>query len=132
MGAVSGLYDKYIISSHHLHPLFVQSWFGVYQLIMMSLILLVIWYPRRSTEHMRWVWSIPLISLFVSMADFCYYHALDTEGSMIAVISMIRRSSVIVTFICGAILFGEKNLKSKALDLMLILVGMALLAIGSI
>lgn len=131
LGAVSGLWDKYIISSHSLDPLFVQSWFGVYQLAMMSLIAAVMWLPKRHIEKFRWVWTIPFISLFVSAADFFYYHALDAEGSMVAVVSMIRRSSVIVTFICGALLFGERNLRAKAVDMLLILVGMALLAIGS-
>lgn len=131
LGAVSGLYDKYIITQHSLSPLFVQSWFGVYQLAMMSVVMLVVWYPRRTIERFSWRWSIPLITLFVSAADYFYYHALDMEGSMIAVVSMIRRSSVIVTFVCGVLLFGERNIGSKVVDLILILVGMALLAIGS-
>lgn len=132
LGAVSGLYDKYIISSHALAPLFVQSWFGVYQLAMMTLIAAVMWLPRRAAEPFRWTWSIPLITLFVSAADFFYYHALDVEGSMIAVVAMIRRSSVVVTFLCGALLFGERNLGAKLVDMILILVGMVLLAFGSI
>ena len=131
LGAVSGLYDKYIISRHALDPLFVQSWFGVYQLVMMSIIALVV-LPRTEHTPLRWVWTIPLISLFVSCADFFYYHAIDAPGSMIAVVSMIRRSSVVVTFLCGALLFGEKNLRAKALDLLLIIIGMALLAVGSV
>ena len=68
----------------------------------------------------------------MSCADLCYYNALGDADSMIAVVSMIRRSSVVVTFACGALLFGERNLKTKALDLALILVGMVLLAIGSV
>lgn len=132
LGAVSGLYDKYIISSEGLDPSFVQSWFCVYQLLMMSIIALVVWYPHRASEHFHWSWAIPLISIFVSAADLCYYNALDSEGAMIAVVSMIRRSSVTVTFFCGALLFGERNLRSKAIDLALILVGMVLLAIGSL
>ena len=132
LGAVSGLYDKFLIANCSLHPLFVQSWFGLYQLIMMAIIALVVWMPRRANEPFRWVWTIPLISLFVSCADFCYYHALDDPDAMIAVVSMIRRSSVIVTFICGALIFGERNLKAKALDLALILIGMVLLCIGSL
>lgn len=132
LGAVSGLYDKYIIAVHSLSPLFVQSWFGVYQLAMMSVVMLVVWYPRRAVERFSWRWSIPLITLFVSAADYFYYHALDMEGSMIAVVSMIRRSSVIVTFVCGVLLFGERNIGSKVVDLVLILIGMALLAIGSL
>jgi transporter family protein len=132
LGAVSGLYDKFLIANCNIGPLFVQSWFGIYQLAMMCLIALVVWLPRRANEPFKWVWTIPLISLFVSCADFCYYHALDDADSMIAVVSMIRRSSVIVTFLCGAFLFGERNLRAKALDLALILLGMVLLCIGSV
>lgn len=131
LGAVSGLYDKFIISSCGLAPLFVQSWFGVYQLAMMTLIAAVVWFPKRAAEHFEWRWSIPLITLFVAAADLCYYHALDAEGSMIAVVAMIRRSSVVVSFLCGALLFGEKNLRAKFVDMLLILIGMILLAVGS-
>ena len=132
LGAVSGLYDKFLISRCDIGPIFVQSWFGIYQFAMMCIIGAVIWLPRRAAEPFHWRWTIPLISLFVTLADFCYYHALDDADSMIAVVSMIRRSSVIVTFLCGALLFGERNLKAKALDLLLILVGMVLLCIGSV
>jgi transporter family protein len=132
LGAVSGLYDKYIISQHSLDPLFVQSWFSLYQLAIMTLLALIIWFPRRHEDRFHWSWAIPLISIFVSLADFCYYHAIDMDGSMIAVISMIRRFSVVVSFLCAALLFGEKNMRSKAWDMVLILVGMILLAIGSI
>lgn len=132
LGAASGLYDKFLISSCGITPLFVQSWFGLYQLVMMTFIAAVVWFPRRATERFLWRWTIPLISIFVSCADFCYYHALDADGSMIAIVSMIRRSSVVVTFLCGALLFGERNLKAKTIDMMLILIGMVLLAIGSL
>ena len=132
LGAVSGLYDKFIIANCSLHPLFVQSWFGLYQLIMMMVIAAVVWLPRRHVERFKWVWTIPLISLFVSCADFCYYHALDDPDAMIAVVSMIRRGSVVVTFLSGALLFRERNLKAKALDLGLIIIGMVLLCIGSV
>ena len=132
LGAVSGLYDKYIITAHSLSPLFVQSWFGIYQFAMMSLVALLLWMPRRATERFEWRWTIPLITLFVSAADFFYYHALDVDGAMIAVVSMIRRSSVIVTFVCGVMLFGERNIRAKLVDLILILVGMVMLAVGSL
>jgi transporter family protein len=66
------------------------------------------------------------------MADFAYFYALSEEDALIAVVSMIRRGSVIVSFSAGALLFKEKNLKSKAFDLVLILIGLALLCWGSI
>lgn len=128
MGAVSGLYDKFIMK--HLPPLFVQSWFNIYQVGIMGTVLLVM--NRYTTAKFEWRWWIPMISLFVSVADFAYFYALSYDDALIAVISMIRRGSVIVSFTAGALMFREKNLKSKALDLVLILAGLVLLCIGSI
>lgn len=129
-GAVSGLYDKFIIS--RLDPVFVQSWYNLYQLVMMAAIVGVLWWPRRrTTTAFHWSWAIPLISLFLTLADFAYLFALRDEGAMISVVSMIRRSSVVVSFCCGALLFGERNLRAKAVDLVFILVGMFFLWLGS-
>ena len=79
----------------------------------------------------RWSWAIPLISVFLSVADFTYFTALSQDDSLISVVSMVRRGSVVVSFLCGALLFREKNLRSKALDLLLVLIGMLFLYLGS-
>ena len=130
MGAISGLYDKYIMKS--LGPMFVQSWFNFYQMIIMSLICLLLWYPKRhQTTPFRWSRAIPLISIFICIADFAYFTALSNPDSMISVVSLVRRSSVIISFACGAIIFKERNLRAKALDLLLILAGMILIWIGT-
>ncbi len=130
IGAISGLYDKYIMQE--LSPMFVQSWYNLYQLVMMGVICAIIWYPnRKSTTPFHWTWAIPLISIFISAADFAYFTALNQPDSMISVVSLIRRGSVIVSFACGVILFREKNLKAKALDLVLILIGMIFIYLGS-
>ncbi len=129
-GAVSGLYDKFIMA--RLDPVFVQSWYNLYQLAMMSAVVAVVWWPRRhTTTPLHWSWAIPLISIFLSLADFAYLFALREPGAMISVVSMIRRGSVVVSFLCGALFFRERNLKAKALDLCFILAGMACLWIGS-
>lgn len=65
------------------------------------------------------------------MADFAYFTSLSIEGSLIAVVSMVRRGSVLVSFLCGALLFREKNLRSKAFDLLLVLLGMLFLYLGT-
>ena len=137
LGALSGLYDKYLMASPQaggigLDKMAVQSWYTIYQFIMMTCVLLVLWYPRRKhSTPFCWTWSIPLISIFLSTADFVYFYALGLEGAMISVVSMIRRGSVVVSFVFGALLLHEKNLKSKVLDLILVLLSMLLLFIGS-
>ncbi len=129
-GAASGLYDKFLMKS--LPPMLVQSWYTLYQLGMMGAIILLLWWPQRhKSTPFEWRWSIPLISLFLCAADFAYFWSLSLPGSMIAVVSMIRRGSVVVSFGFGAALFGEKNLRSKAFDLLLVLIGLAFLWWGS-
>ncbi len=129
-GAVSGLYDKYIMKE--LDPIFVQSWFNFYQMLIMGLICGLIWWPTRNrTTPFVWRWSIPLISLFVCLADFVYFTALSDPESMISVVSLVRRSSVIISFACGVIIFKERNLRAKILDLVLILIGMIFIWMGT-
>lgn len=129
-GAASGLYDKYIMT--RLDPVFVQSWYNLYQFLMMAIVVGILWWPRRGhTTPFRWSWAIPFISIFLSAADFAYLYALRDPDAMISVVSMIRRGSVVVSFLCGAALFHERNLRSKAVDLAFILVGMFFLWLGS-
>ena len=129
-GAASGLYDKYIMT--RLDPVFVQSWYNLYQFLMMAVVVGILWWPRRGhTTPFRWSWAIPFISIFLSAAEFAYLYALRDPDAMISVVSMIRRGSVVVSFLCGALLFRERNLRAKALDLVLILVGMFFLWLGS-
>ena len=130
LGAVSGLYDKYIMKD--INPVFVQSWFNLYQMLMMGVIVIFLWYPKRkNTTPFVFKWSILLISVFICIADFAYFRALSDGTAMISIISTIRRGSVIISFACAAVLFHEKHLKRKAFDLILILIGMAFLWWGS-
>ena len=130
LGAVSGLYDKYLMG--RFNNMQVQAWYNIYQLFMMGGVLMFLWWPKRKTSTpFRWDWCIILISVFLSAADFVYFYALSMEDSMISIVSMDRRGSVVVSFLFGAMMFHEKNLKSKAIDLLLVLIGMFFLYLGS-
>ena len=130
MGAISGLYDKYLMT--RLSPILVQSWYNIYQVGIMGPIIALLWLPKRKENTpFRWKWTIVCISLFLSAADFAYFYSLSLDGSMISIVSMIRRGSVVVSFLFGALVFREKNLKSKVIDLILVLIGMFFLYLGS-
>lgn len=137
LGAVSGLYDKYLMAPVEnggvgLNRMVVQSYYNFYQCLMMLTMLLVIWWPtRKRTTPFHWNWAIVLISVFLSVADFVYFYGLSLEGAMVSVVSLARRSSVIVSFMVGAFIFHEKNLKSKAVDLLFVLLGMIFLYLGT-
>lgn len=129
-GAVSGLYDKYLMKQ--LNPMLVQSWYNIYQVFIMCPVILLLWMPKhRESTPFRWKWTIPLISLFLCAADFVYFYSLSLPDSMISIVSMVRRGSVVVSFLFGAMVFREKNLKSKAVDLIFVLIGMFFLYLGT-
>ena len=137
LGAISGLYDKYLMAPASeggvgLDRMMVQSWYNIYQCLMMLAMLLLLWWPKhQSTTPFHWAWSIVGVSLFLSTADFLYFYSLSLPSAMISIVSMVRRGSVVVSFLFGALFFHEKNLRAKAFDLALVLLGMVFLYIGS-
>ena len=130
LGAVSALYDKYLMT--RFEPLMVQSWYSLYQLAMMSVAVLIL---RRLHTHsstpFHWKWAIVGISVFLTGADLAYFYSLSEAGSMISIVSMIRRGSVLIPFFYGVLVLHEKNIKTKLVDLGILLVSLALLVIGS-
>ena len=121
-GVASALWDKHIMSG--MQPLFVQSWTNIYITLLLALIMLL----RRCkgiSEPVRWDWTIVLIALL-------YFFSLKEDGALLSVISLIRRSSVIITFALGAALFKEKRIAQKAGVLLLMLAGVTVLMVGSL
>ena len=129
MGAVSGLYDKYLLRIYD--PLQVQAWYSLYQCIIMGAAILIIKRTSADTTPFVWRWTIPCIAVFLTVADIAYFYSLSLPGSMISVVSMIRRGSVLVSFAYGVIALHEKNVKMKLVDLSVLLVGLICLVRGS-
>lgn len=130
LGAVSALYDKYLLTQ--FDPLMVQSWYSLYQLGMMSIAVLILRKTHKeSSTPFHWTWAIVGISVFLTGADLAYFYSLSQTGSMISIVSMIRRGSVLIPFFYGVFVLHEKNVKTKLVDLGILLVSLALLVIGS-
>ncbi|MCF0235637.1 MAG: DMT family transporter [Bacteroidaceae bacterium] len=138
LGACSGLFDKYLLASKQqggagVDAMFLQSWFNIYQFILMAFILMRLWWPRRNpSQPFKWKWSIVGISVFLTLADLLYFYALSQDGALIAIVSMTRRSSVLVSFGFAAFVLREQNLKSKAVDLAFVLLSLLFLCIGAL
>ena len=130
MGAVSGLYDKYLLRS--LPALEVQAWYSLYQVAIMAATIALL---RRSghadSTPFRWRWTIPCIALFLTAADLAYFYCLSLPGAMISVVSMIRRGSVLVSFLYGAVVLREKHIGLKLIDLAILLLALVLLVVAS-
>lgn len=131
IGSASGLYDKFLI--RHINNIAVQTWFAIYMIPILVPLVYFIWYKRQNrTTGFEFRSSIPLIGISLTIADFCYFYALTDPDSLIAIISSLRRSSVVVTFLLGAVIFREKNITRKLLLLAGMLAGILVILWGSL
>ena len=129
-GVASALYDKVLLKG--MEPLFVQSWSNLYVTLILAIMLIVKrLQSKEKFPSLHWDWRLILIALLITLADAAYFIALRQDGAMLSVISMIRRSSVLIPFIFGALVYKENNIKDKAWDLGILLAGIALLLFAS-
>lgn len=130
LGSCSALYDKYLLQWIHLRTSTVQAWFSIY-LVLVILPLYLSWHFReREKTPFEWRWSIPMIALLLLISDFMYFSAIERPEGLIAVISPLRRTSVIIAFVAGIRFYGEKNWRPKAVCIASLLVGVYVLSLG--
>lgn len=129
-GAGSALWDKMILQ--HMEPLFVQSWTNIYITVLLGLVQLVRYLTdKEEFQPLKWDWRLPVIAVLITVADALYFFAVKQPDAMLSIISTIRRTSVVITFLGGALLLKEGQVRDKVIDLVLMLLGVALLLGGS-
>ncbi|MBP5206354.1 MAG: hypothetical protein J6Z44_06165 [Bacteroidales bacterium] len=78
-----------------------------------------------------WDWTLVLVAVLITGADALYFFALKQPDALLSVISVVRRASVLVSFILGALIFKEGNVRAKAFNMLLMAAGVILLLLGS-
>ena len=137
--AIAALWDKFAMGRPEDGGLgnsvmFIQSWYNVYQALFL---ILALCYTRRKRHGgmMRLPMRLVVCGLMVAIcevaADLLYDAALQLPGCLVSILAMVRRGSVVVSFLLGALVLKEGDICRKAVDLVLVLVGMLLLFFGS-
>jgi drug/metabolite transporter (DMT)-like permease len=131
IGTLSTLYDKYLFQQLGYAPMLVQFWFAFYNVVLLGLFTAGVWWPRRAAfTPFQWRWSIPLIGLLLITSDFAYFNSVHDPAALITVLSILRRSSVVVAFIAGCFLFKDVNRRKKAWALAGVLAGVILIVLA--
>ncbi len=129
-GAVSGLYDKYLLGTVGLSASAVQAWFTLY-LPVVLLPLFVGWWRRWWPRNVfQWRWSIPLIAASLLVADYVYFDALRDPEALVSVVSSLRRGSTLVAFAGSIWLFRETRGAAKLPAVLGIVAGIVLTVLG--
>lgn len=123
LGSVSALYDKHLMQGVSLAPAVVLWWFLGGMAIMYAVA------AAFRHEGFKWRWTMPLTGILLTVTDACYFTAIAVPDAQISVLSLIRRSSIVLTFFIGGAVFRERDIARKAFALASILAGVALLCI---
>ncbi len=129
-GAVSSLYDKYLLGTLKFSVPTVQCWFSIYLLIFFTPFALgwkLRWWPRN---EFHWRWSIPCIALSLLVADYFYFSALHQPQGLVAIVMSLRRAGTLVAFAGGLYFFHEANGWRKLPAVIGILIGIVLTLLG--
>jgi len=130
LGAVSSLYDKYLLGRAHFSVPTVQAWFSIYLVVLFTPFAIGWKWRWWERNEFRWRWSIPVIALSLLVADYIYFGALRQPGSLVSVVMSLRRGSTLVAFAGGLLLFGERSNWQKILAAIGILAGIAITVMG--
>jgi len=129
MSALSSLWDKFILQRCAIPVETMQFWFQIGLVAIYAAMLGAQRIMRLERDSFEWRWSIPATGILLAAADWLYFHGLAIPDVSISVGSLMRRFSVVITFVLGAILFRERNLKRKGIALAAILSGVVLMCL---
>ena len=129
MSALSSLWDKFILQKCAIPVEPMQFWFQIGLVVIYASMFSLQRVLRLSHGSFEWRWSIPATGILLAAADWLYFHGLAIPDVSIAAGSLLRRFSVVITFVLGAIMFRERNLKRKGIALVAILTGVVLLCL---
>ena len=129
-GAVSSLYDRYLLDTLRFSVPTVQCWFSIYLVLLFTPLALAWKWRLWKRDLFHWRWSVPCIALALLVADYAYFWALGNPDGLVSLVMSLRRASTLVAFGGGLLFFGELNGWRKLPAVLGILVGIALTLCG--
>ena len=130
LGSISALYDKFLLQNEEMRPSTVQAWFSIYLVVFMTPLMIHWLLRRRKLEAFQWRWAIPMIAILLLVSDFLYFSAIADKQAMISLISPLRRTSVIIAFVAGVLIYKEKNWRAKGVCIATLLIGVYVLSLS--
>ena len=129
LGAASALYDKYLLNTVRIPRDTVQLWFSIDLVFILGAAYLIRRFALKSVYRFEWRWTITATGNLLILADFLYFYAVSIPDIHISILSLVRRCNCVVAFGFGYWLFHDANVKRKAVALLFILLGVAVLGL---
>ena len=128
--ALSGVYDKFLLSKESISPATIQAWYTIYDFLMVAVLYFLVWLPRRKEQPFEWRWGIAAMAVFVTVADVIYLTGLKQEAAVVVIIPLILYGvRLLVSFVYGIFGFKERNIRSKIIPLLMVLAALVCLCV---
>ena len=128
--ALSAIWDKYVFQVCALPVESTQFVFQAGLVAFYALALVTSRAMRIGRNPFEWRWTIPLVGTLLAGADWLYFKGLAHSGAPVSAASLMRRFSVVLTFLLGARFFCETNLIRKGIALAAIVAGVAIMCLS--
>lgn len=128
LNALSGLFDKMLMSRGDLTDGQLQFWYMLF-LVIYYLLFIIIRRPGvnwKGALKNKWIWILAV--LFV-IADRCLFIANGYPESKVTVMTLIKQSCCVVTIIGSRIVFKERNIGYKLLCAGVVIAGIVVTVI---
>ncbi len=134
LGSVSGIYDKFLLQREHLNPLAIQFFYNIYMATLQGVLILGQHLVKKgSLSDVRFQFRpvIFAVGILLVAADRLYFLAVHDPDALISVVTIIRRSNVLISFLGGLFFFHERRSALKNLSMAGILLGLLCFAMKS-
>ena len=125
LNAISGLLDKYLMSTGEITSSALQFWF----MLLTSLFYLGYIIAKKEKLEIKKVFTNPwiyLLSFLLVFGDRLLFIANQDPESKITIMTVLKQSSAVVTILLGKLLYKEKNITRKLICALVIICGIAL------
>lgn len=130
LSSANAMYDKHIVAHLQLDLAAVQAWSALQRGALALLLLPLAWRDLSPKGLFTRHWAIPAIALAYVAAEYIYLSAVRMDGAMISVISVLRRTNLVMVFGLSALFFQERFIVHKSMAIAGVLLGIALMTVG--
>lgn len=128
LSATGALIDKMVLKRVNIGQL--QFWLYLFLTLLYFSALFLYKTRNKKPWLFSYNYSVLLMSIFLVIADWLYFKAINTTSSQVSIILPLRRLSILESSILGGIIFKEKSIKVKFWCVLFALIGVAIMFLG--
>lgn len=126
LSSANALYDKHILATLQMDLAAVQAYSAVQRGAIALLLLPWVLRDLEVLSLLRRNWAVPAIAFAYVLAEYIYLAAVQQEGALISVISVLRRTNLVMVFALSTLFFRENYIWRKTLAIAGVLLGIVL------